>query len=382
MKKILSLVLIIALLVSGLFILTGCEKEENNDKEELDYANMTADDLLSHIADINNVTAEEYTWLISTYSNVKIKDDFTLEDNITDEALEQIKSDAKPSLDSYLENLLTSDAPQVRGYGISLITSLFGVSDKNIELAKKLIKDEKDPYVLYKAIVALRNEAKDSEEVASFLLKMAENENSKIRAQAAYAIGNSWSKGVDGAVDAIIKLMNDTDTDVRKAACSSAGELGDEAVIDPLVVILNNDADADIHSSCVDGLVDLWYDFPFFEQKSEKAYNATMDYLKKTPRTEQVPNWMAVGSFKTTSTQDSFKKWKEEATYFNTDEVYNVMVDILKDGNANWLGRTAAIDVIKAHCTQEQFDSLKAIVDGLTDSKASLVQSSYENKAK
>ena len=107
-----------------------------------------------------------------------------------------------------------------------------------------------------------------------------------------------------------------------------------------------------------------------------------MDYLKKTPRTDKVPAWTAVGSFKTTSTQSSFTEWKQKATYFNTDEVYNVMVDILKDGNANWLGRTAAIDVIKAHCTQEQFDSLKAIVDGLTDSKASLVQSSYENKAK
>ena len=382
MKKILSLSLIITLLMSGLLILTGCEKEKEEKQEELDYANMTADDLLSHIADKENVSAEEYAWLISTYSYVKIKDDFTLEDNITDEALEQIESDAKPSLDSYLEKLLTSDAPQVRGYGISLITSLFGVSDRNMELAKNLIKDEKDPYVLYQAIRSLRNEAKESEEVASFLLKMAENENAKIRVQVAYALGNSWSKGVEGAVDTIIKLMNDEDTDVRKAACSSAGELGDEAVIDPLVAILNNDADADIHSSCIDGIVDLWYDFPFFEEKSEKAYNATMDYLKKTPRTEKIPNWMAVGSFKTTSNQDSFKKWKEEATYFNTDEVYNVMVDILKDGNANWLGRTAAIDVIKAHCSEEQFTSLKEIVDGLTDSKASLIQSSYENKTK
>ena len=159
MKKILSLSLIITLLMSGLLILTGCEKEKEEKQEELDYANMTADDLLSHIADKENVSAEEYAWLISTYSYVKIKDDFTLEDNITDEALEQIESDAKPSLDSYLEKLLTSDAPQVRGYGISLITSLFGVSDRNMELAKNLIKDEKDPYVLYQAIRSLRNEA-------------------------------------------------------------------------------------------------------------------------------------------------------------------------------------------------------------------------------
>ena len=107
-----------------------------------------------------------------------------------------------------------------------------------------------------------------------------------------------------------------------------------------------------------------------------------MDYLKKTPRTEKVPAWTAVGAFKTTSTQDSFTKWKEKATYFNLDEVYNVMVDIIKDGNANWLARTSAIDVIKSHCSKEKFDGLKAVIDGLTDSKASQVKSSYENKAK
>ena len=105
-----------------------------------------------------------------------------------------------------------------------------------------------------------------------------------------------------------------------------------------------------------------------------------MDYLKKTPRTDKVPAWTAVGAFKTTSTQDAFKEWKKKATYFNTDEVYNVMVDIIKDGDANWLGRTSAIDVIKNHCSEQQFKDLKSVIDGLTDKNASLVQSSYEKK--
>ena len=391
MKKIVSIALIAILLIGGLFILTGCgdKKEEETvapKQEVTDYSKMTADDLLAIFAkDPNNIITENYIALISTYANVKIQDDLTLEENITDEAIKKISSKAKPSLDSYLGTLLESNAPQVRGYGISLITSLTGVSSKNLELAKKLIKDETNEYVLYCATKALSNEAKSSKEVADFLIKMASHENAKIRNAAASALGNSWSKGVEGATDTIIKLMNDTDKDVRKTACKYSGKLADEAVIEPLVTILNNNDDADIHGSCIEGLVYLWYDYPFFANTSEKAYNATMDYLRKTPRTDKIPAWTAVGSFKTVPGTDSglksFNEWKEKATYFKTDDIYNVMVDIIKDGNASYLARTSAMDVIKAHCGDEKFSELKAIVDGLTDSSASTVKSSYDNKA-
>ena len=376
-KKILLSALISIMLTTGLFVLTGCNKKE----DKFDYASMTADDLLAKIKDKNNVTAEEFSWLVSTYSNVNInKEKLELEENITDEAIEKLDSKALPKLDLYISELFKSEAPQVRGYAVSKITSLFGVNNNNLTLAKELIKDEKNAYVLKKAVIALRNEGNKDKDVADFLLNMANNENANVRKEAAIALGNSWSKGIDGAVDTVIKLMNDSDMEVRKAACKYAGELEDEKVIDPLVKILNNNDEADLHGSCIDGLVDLWYDYPFFKSTSEKAYKATMEYFKKTPRTEKVPAWTAVGAFKTTSTQDAFKEWKKKATYFNTDEVYSVMVDIIKDGNANWLGRTSAIDVIKNHCSEQQFKDLKSIIDGLTDKNASLVQSSYEKK--
>ena len=384
MKKILSMFLIITLLFSGIFVLTGCQNngENSNLPTDLDYKNMTKEDLLSHIKDVNNVTVDEYVWLISTLSYANIKDDFTLEDNITEKVLKELDNKSIPSQDKYLEKLLKSDSPQVRGYGISLITSLVGVSSKNLELAKELIKTETNDYVLYKATKALCNEAKNSTEIAEFLIKMTDNPNAKIRIAAANALGNSWSIGVDGAVDAIIKLMNDSDTDVRKTACKYSGKLNDESVIEPLVKILNTEEDVDIHGSCIEGLVTLWYDYPFFEKNSEKAYNATMDYLKKTPRTEKTPAWTAVGSFKTTSTQKAFSDWKQKATYFNVDDIYNIMVDIIKDGNAYYLARTTAIDVIKAHCSEEKFKELKSIIDGLTDAKSNQIKSSYEAKSK
>ena len=386
MKKILSIFLVITLLFSGIFILTGCENKKEDDNsnipESIDYANMTQEDLLSHIKDRENVTVDEYVWLISTYSYVNIKDDLTLEKNITDEAIKAIASNAKPSQEKYIEKIIKSESPQVRGYALTLMPSLIGVSSKNLELAKELIKNETNDYVLYQATKALSNEAKSGKEIADFLIKMAEHQNAKIRTAAAGALGNSWSEGVEGAVQTVIKLMNDTDKDVRKVACRNAGKLNDESVIEPLVQILNNSDDADIHGSCIEGLVTLWYDYPFFKKNSEKAYNATMDYLKKTPRTDKVPAWTAVGSFKTTSTQSSFTEWKQKATYFNTDDLYNIMVDIIKDENANYLSRTSAIDIVKAHCSEEQFNSLEEIVNSLTDKKAAIVKSSYESKKK
>ena len=386
MKKFLSIFLIIVLLFSVIFVLTGCEdKKENNNTNltaNLDYKNMTKEDLLSHIKDINNVTVDEYVWLVSTYSYVDIKEDLTLEDNITDEAINEITSAAKPSQEKYIEKLIKSESPQVRGYAVSLMPSLLGMSSKNLELAKELIKEETNEYVLYNATKALSNEAKNGKEIADFLIKMSDSENSKIRVAVASALGNSWSEGVEGAVNTVIKLMNDVDKDVRKVACKNAGKLNDESVIDPIVKILNNPEDADIHGSCIDGLVTLWYDYPFFEKYSEKAYNATMDYLKKTPRTEKIPAWTAVSSFKTTSTQNSYAEWKQKATYFNIDEIYNVMADIIKDSNANVIARTSAIDVIKAHCSEEKFKELKTTIDGLSDAKSNQIKSSYETKSK
>ncbi len=366
--------------VSGDTLVEGLSKEE--------YDSMTADDLLARIADINNVTADEYAWLISTYAYTDIVDEeddayyMGLADCITDEALDAIEYEAKPALSDYIDKLLESKVPQVRGYGVSQFSSLFGVSDSNISRAKELLSTEEDNYVLYCATKALSNEMKTDTDIAAFIFKMADADYFKLRVQAANAIGNSWSKGVDGTVDKIIEMMNDENQDVRSAACRYAGKLADDKIVDPLVTILNNDDDADLHGDCITSLVTMWYDYPFHENTSEKAYKATMDYFRRTPRSEEVPSWTAVGSFKPkATTDDSYDKWKAKATYFDTDEVYEVMVDILKDENANWLGRTSAIEVIKSHCSKEQFDSLKSIVDGLTDSDADLIKSSYETAA-
>lgn len=58
------------------------------------------------------------------------------------------------------------------------------------------------------------------------------------------------------------------------------------------------------------------------------------------------------------------------------------MKEIALDPNADWLGRTAAFDVIKTHGGREALEAIKPEVDALTDKDASLVQDSLEDELK
>lgn len=383
MKKILAFILAIGMI----FSLAACGKDKNETEtvkgsKKLDYANMTADDLLKDIKDQQNVTLDEFVALVSTYSYVTITDDLELEDNITTEAIKKLKENGAklPSPSEYVEPLLKSEAPQVRGYAISNVGSILGVSDSHIAAAKELLKNEKNPYVICCAVRALANEGGKDADIGKFLLNSAKNENSKVRKQAAMAIGSSWNKNLNGAVDTMITLMSDSDKDVRSRAYEYAGGLGDEKVIEPIVNMLNNPEDAELHGNGIDSLNKLWYDFPFHESTSEAAYRATMDYFKTTPRTKDVPSWTAVNSLKNKN-DSHYDEWRAKATYFNANEFAQIMTEIIKDTNANSFARSGAVENIAAHCSKETFDSLAAVIDGLTDKDAKDIQDKYKSQA-
>lgn len=383
MKKIVAFILTLGMIFS-LAACGGNKKgtETVKGSKKLDYANMTADDLLKDIKDQQNVTLDEFVALVSTYSYVTITDDLELEENITTEAIKKLKENGAklPSPEEYVEPLLKSEAPQVRGYAISNVGSLLGVSDGHIAAAKELLKTEKDPYVICCAVRALANEGGKDADIGAFLLNSAKNENSKVRREAAMAIGSSWNKGLDGAVDAMITLMSDPDKDVRSKAYGYAGGLGDEKIIEPIVNMLNNPEDAELHGNGIDSLNKLWYDFPFHENTSEAAYRATMDYFKTTPRTKDVPSWTAVGSLKNKN-DSHYEEWRAKATYFSADEFAQIMTEIIKDTNANGFARSGAVENIAAHCSKETFDSLAAVIDGLNDKDAKDIQDKYKSQA-
>ena len=387
MKKILAFILALGMV----FSLTACGGENtgkgNKTKQEtkkIDYENMTEDDLIKEfIKDEQNITLDEFVNLASTYSYATINNKLELDENITDKAIKKLRDNkAKlPAAKEFVEPLLKSDAPQVRGYAFSNIATFFGASDSHKASAKEILKTEKEPYVIKCAVKALGNEGGKDAEIGKFLLDAAKNKNAVVRRQAAVALGSTWNKTLNGAVDAEIELMKDSDKEVRKAAYEYAGLLGDDRVVAPISEMLKNEADADLHSSGVRGLVWLWYDYPSHENTSEAAYRATIDYFKTTPGSDKVPAWAAVTSF-TNKSEKNYAAWKKKATYFNTDELYEVMLGLVKNENLGRMTRGYACKPVAVHCTKEQFEAFGEVVNALTDKNAKFIQDEYQKQAK
>lgn len=350
--------------------------------EELDYENMTAEDLLKDLLDKTELSDENFVWLTSTYRYVPITEELQLEENITSEAFSLLreKEIRYTCSEDSMKQLLASEYPQVRAEAYEWMESLLGLTDTNRALAKEAIGTEKDPYVLRAMIRTLGNEGSDPE-IGPFLISMSKHTHPRVREQVAVWIGSSWNKEMEGAVEAEIALIQDEDQEVAKAACRNCGGLEDDRVVAPLAEILNDETKYELHGAAVDGLTDMWLDFPFHEATSEAAYKACMDYYKKTPRSENVPFWTTVGEADMIS-ESSFPEWKEKASYYKPEELIAVMKEIALDPNADWLGRTAAFDVIKTHGGREALEAIKPEVDALTDKDASLVQDSLEDELK
>jgi len=354
--------------------------EEGLTKEKYDA--MTAEELLemAEIADVEKITDDEYFWLLETYRFVDIDYDemvLTNTDSITRQAIKMTKGG---TLNNLVERLLDSEYPQVRALGYTGIASLFGASDKDIQSVLTKLETETDDYCLFNATDGLMNSMKNDPKVAEFIFKMSEHPSPKIRSRAAMAIGNSWSIGVEGTVERIIEMMKDEDQDVRAHAAMYAGKLHDDAVVEPIVEILNNEADAKIHGDAIRGLSYMWLDYPTHEHTSEAAYRATLDYYSKTPRNGDVPVWNGISGFNVISEKQIVENnWYENATYFNADEFTAVMADLIADPDMNWLGKGPAMKAVMVLCP-EKYESLEAVVEALGEQKVTDQYNKYKDE--
>ncbi len=352
-------------------------------EEEIDYANMTAEDLIKDMKGEDWLSAEQFEWLVSTYRYVSITEDLDLNSNITDDAFSLLKeSDVDyKCTDESLKTLLSSKHNQIRGKAYDYIRNKYGsLEEETKKFVKEAIKSEKEPFVLNSALLSLSNEADEDEDIKEFLLNMSKHENKYIRINAAYGIGILDNKGVEEYISAMLELVNDEDEDVVDVAARNCGVLADERFVEPLKAILADDSKEWMHKSAVGGLVDMWWDFPFHDNVSEAAYRATMDYYKKTPRTEKVPSWAGISIFGSIG-ESEFEDWKSRAAYYNPDEIVTIMTELIQDPNVHEFGREAAIEIIKVHGTAEQFAALKGTIEALTDENASRILEEYNEQA-
>ncbi len=320
------------------------------------------------------LTPDEFEALYLAYSKVSLKDNLELDQNFVGKVKNDVLSTHKrpENADDIFMKLLSNASPQVRGVAVQQFKSIFGVQDANVNKLVQMLNNEKAPYVIKEGIKTLANEMKKPE-VAKFILSQISSDNKYIRKAVALSVGNFWSKGVDGMADAAKKLMADSDEDVKKTILGNVGALTDESLVPELEKVLNDPAQAKLHGEAMRSLYTMWYGYPKHENTSKAAYTVALNYLKKTPRTNEIPAWTSIGALETQNAKE-IDGWKARATYYKDAEWVKVMMDIATDANASWLGRSSAVKVIAKIGSKADLEKVKAAVAGnSSDSSQKLV---------
>ena len=316
------------------------------------------------------LTPEEFEALFLAYSKVNINEKSqNLESNFVGKVKNEVMRGRKAtaSADAIIDKLLKNASPQVRGVAVQQYGGLFGMTAETASKLVKALENEQNAFVLKEGIKTLANQLK-YDDVKKFVLGQIGNDNKEVRKAIALSVGNTWSKGIDGVNDAVNKLLADGDDDVRKTMLSYVGQLGDESFIPELVKVLSDPAQGKLHGDAMRSLYTLWYDYPQHKNTSKAAYEATVNYLKATPRTKDLPAWQTIGELSNRNAK-AYDAWKANATYYNNAEFVKLMMDIAADPNANWLGRGPAVKVIAKIGTKADLEKLKGIISANSDDK-------------
>ena len=330
------------------------------------------------------LTPEEFEALYLAYSKVGINEKGqNLESNFVSKVISEVSRGRKrpEQTDAIFTKLLKNSSPSVRGVVVQQYGGLFGMSAETASKLVKALSAEKNAFVLKEGIKTLANQLK-YDDVKQFVLGQIDNDNKEVRKAIALSVGNIWNKGIDGVNDAAKKLLADGDDDVRGTMLGYVGQLEDESFIPDLVKVLDDPEQGKLHGDAMRSLYTMWYDYPKHKNTSKAAYEATVKYLKTTPRTRDIPAWETIGQLANRN-ERTYDAWKSQATYYNNAEFVKLMMDIAADPNANWLGRGPAVKVIAKIGTKADLEKLKGIVSANADDKNQKnVLNSIENALK
>ena len=316
------------------------------------------------------LTPEEFEALFLAYTKVNINEKTqNLENNFVGKVRSEVMRGRKrtESADVILDNLLKNPSPQVRGVAVQQFGGLYGMTGETASKLVKALENEQNAFVLKEGIKTLSNQLK-YDDVKKFVLGQIDNPEKEVRKAIALSVGNFWSRDIDGVKDAAMKLLGDGDEDVRKTILGYVGQLADDSFVPELVKVLNDPNQGKLHGDAMRSLYTMWYDYPQHKNTSKAAYEATVKYLKTTPRTKDIPAWQTIGGLQNQNAKD-YDAWKAKATYYNNSEFVKLMMDIAADPNANWLGRGPAVKVIAKIGTKADLEKVKSLVSANSDDK-------------
>lgn len=343
------------------------------------YATMTADDLIAKlIKDKTAPTVEEYTALIETIELAELDERFNFADNATNDALVQLNSDVAtlPNILDCANAVIANDSAKVRAYYYSRLGNVF-FDDTTAYYApiKAKVISETEPIAIAYAFRYLASNFRSDAEFCDFVLANKDNENFMVRKWFSSAVIYLQPADKTPFVDAVIELLGDGDADVVTEAALNCGTLEDDRLVEPLAKILKDENLADAHDDALTSLIRMWYDYPAYDNYSEAAYKATIDYLKGGYASADLPHWMGLSKMANKGTK--YDAWAAEATYVNNDEIVEAAKNIFEDEAKARLVRTQCISIIGVFGDKADLEALQATIDKVESASD---KSSYQSK--
>lgn len=241
---------------------------------------------------------------------------------------------------------IKNESPAVRMQAAQLMGSLFGASKESQQTIIDAAKAEKNSVVLTAMLRSVSSSIGKNAALKDLLMSQAGHKEPNVRKAVVQAFTSTWARNTEGTLEKAMEMVEkDPAAEVKQQACRRLGARGDERAL-PLLEKLTTDAKKDpkLYSACMSGLIAMWASPIPHDKPSEKAYKLTLKRLSAKPRTENQPPWTAISSLGWAKNE----KFQEKAkAFYKKDEVVNVLVDLVKDRNSNWLGRTSAVDTLK-----------------------------------
>ncbi len=246
------------------------------------------------------------------------------------------------------------ESPTVRYQAASLMSSLFGSGQGTQKVILEAAEKEKNPVVLAKLLNVVGSSHGRNAEVKTLLLKMADHDAEGVRQEAMSWFLTSFGKDVDGTFEKVLEKMDkDPSLEVRKYLCSRLYGSGDPRALPVFKKYLTGtDTPKELTEGCFAGVINAWTGFPKPKEPSREAYEITLAFLKRTPRSDVIPPWQNMSNMRAAHSEfedkDSFgKEWHDKVKgWYKKPALLAALEQVVHDSNANWMARTGALSTM------------------------------------
>ncbi|GEM_PF-6935534 len=239
------------------------------------------------------------------------------------------------------------------------------------------LKNEKDPIVLASAL----NKAGFSNSVRSFRdwrRTMMEHPESIVRRNTVTPIFNFIDDNDEkqATLKLFYKLLDDSDNDTASYACSNIGSAYDTAAVKVISDHIMGSEDR-LDKECFRALVDMWGAFVLSDENKEAAkaaYDATINYLKITPRNDKKPNAFAL-DLSMLPNREKLEEFKSERPFVNVQDFIAPLTDIVNDKDVSWFAKASAVKTLGNY---GGVDALKAVESAVKASNENALKGAFE----